>query len=96
MIKVIHEQLNNYRTGVNRGEVIGFNSEGWWGEGPLTFRRDDHEWRMSTSSGGQNSVDVMVQIREMKAMLEYAESVILESRAIEQEYDGMEIIDDDQ
>ena len=91
-IQVMHEQKENRRTGVNVGETIYFESKGWWGSGPVSFRREYDTWSMSTSSGGQNQVDVLDQIREMKAMLEYAESVILESRAPAQEYDGMEIV----
>lgn len=91
-ITIMHEQNENRRTGENVGETIYFESTGWWGGGPVAFRREYDTWSMSTSSGGQNSVDVLDQIRQMKEMLEYAESTILESRAIEQEHDGMEIV----
>jgi len=91
-IQIMHEQKENRRTGDNEGETIYFESKGWWGGGPIAFRRENDTWSMSTSSGGQNSVDVLDKIREMKAMLDYAESTILESRAPAQEYDGMEIV----
>ena len=91
-IKVIREQKESYRTGSNIGELISFQSNGWWGDGPISFRRENNEWKMSTSSGGQNPVDVLDQIRDMKAMLEYAESAILEQRSVKQEHDGMEIV----
>lgn len=93
-IKIMHEQREHRRTGENVGETIYFESSGWWGSGPVAFRREYDTWDMSTSSGGQNRVDVLDQIREMKAMLEYAESAILESRAVRQEHDGMELVDD--
>lgn len=92
-IKVMHDQKENRRTGANVGETIYFESKGWWGSGPISFRREYDTWSMSTTSGGQNQVDVLDQIREMKAMLDYAESAILESRAVEQEYDGLEIVE---
>ena len=91
-IKVILEQKESYRTGSNIGELISFQSNGWWGDGPISFRRENNEWKMSTSSGGQNPVDVLDQIRDMKAMLEYAESAILEQRSVKQEHNGMEIV----
>lgn len=91
-IKVIHEQQENRRTGENVGETIYFESSGWWGTGPIALRREYDTWSMSTTSGGQNKVDVLDQIREMKEMLKYAESTILESRIIEQEHNGMELI----
>ena len=92
-IQVMHEQKENRRTGENVGETIYFESSGWWGSGPVAFRREYDNWSMSTTSGGSNSVDVLDQIREMKAMLEYAESAILEQRAVSQEHDGMAICD---
>ena len=91
-IKVIHEQQENRRTGENVGETIYFESSGWWGNGPIALRREYDTWSMSTTSGGQNKVDVLDKIREMKEMLKYAESTILESRIIEQEHNGMELI----
>jgi hypothetical protein len=93
-IKVMHEQKENRRTGNIEGETIYFESSGWWGSGPLSFRRRYGSWSMSTTSGGQSQgIDVLDQIREMKAMLDYAESAILEYRAVEQEYDGLEIVE---
>ena len=91
-IKVIREQKESYRTGSNIGELISFQSNGWWGDGPISFEREYNKWKMSTTSGGQNKVDVLDQIRDMKAMLEYAESAILEQRSVKQEHDGMEIV----
>ena len=82
-IQIMHEQKENRRTGENVGETIYFESSGWWGSGPVAFRREYDKWSMSTSSGGQNSVDVLDQIREMKAMLNYAEKAIVEQRAME-------------
>jgi len=82
-IQIMHEQQENRRTGENVGETIYFESKGWWGGGPIAFRREYDKWSMSTSSGGQNSVDVLDQIREMKAMLDYAEKAIVEQRAME-------------
>ena len=84
-ITVTHEQKEHFRTGENVGETIYFESNGWWGDGPVSFRREYNEWRMSTSSGGQNQVDVLDQIREMKEMLEYAEKAIVEQRSMETE-----------
>lgn len=92
-IKVIRDQKEGYRTGSNVGELISFKSNGWWGDAPISFRREYDKWKMSTTSGGQNKVDVLDQIRDMKAMLEYAESAILEQRSVEQEYDGLEIVE---
>ena len=48
---------------------------------------------MSTCSGGQNDGDVIDKIRELRAILDDAEEHILSSRAIEQESDGMEIVE---
>ena len=92
-IKVIRDQKEDLRTGASTDELISFQSNGWWGDGPISFKREYDEWKMSTTSGGQNKVDVLDQIRDMKAMLEYAESAILEQRSIEQECDGMEIVE---
>lgn len=82
-IQIMHEQKENRRTGENVGETIYFESSGWWGDGPVAFRREYNNWSMSTSSGGQNSVDVLDQIREMKEMLYYAEAAILQQRGME-------------
>ena len=82
-IQVMHEQKENRRTGENVGETIYFESSGWWGSGPVAFRREYDNWSMSTTSGGSNSVDVLDQIREMKEMLEYAEKAIVEQRSME-------------
>ena len=80
-IQIMHEQKENRRTNV--GETIYFESKGWWGGGPLSFKREYDTWSMSTTSGGQNKVDVLDQIREMKAMLDYAEKAIVEQRSVE-------------
>jgi hypothetical protein len=82
-IQIMHEQKENRRTGENVGETIYFESSGWWGGGPVAFRREYNTWSMSTSSGGQNGVDVLDQIREMKEMLYYAEAAILQQRGME-------------
>lgn len=82
-IQIFHDQKENRRTGANVGETIYFESKGWWGGGPIAFRREYNTWSMSTSSGGQNQVDVLDQIREMKAMLDYAEKAIIEQRSEE-------------
>lgn len=82
-IQVMHEQKEHRHTGENVGETIYFESSGWWGSGPISFRREGSKWSMSTSSGGQNGVDVLDQIREMKEMLDYAEKTIVGQRAME-------------
>jgi len=81
-VQVTHEQKEN-RQGANVGEFISFESTGWWGGSPVSFKREYNTWSMSTSSGGQNQVDVLDQIRDMKAMLDYAEKVIVEQRSME-------------
>ena len=82
-IQVMHEQKEHFRTGENVGETIYFESTGWWGSGPVAFRREYNNWSMSTTSGGQNGVDVLEQIQQMKEMLDYAEKVIVEQRTAE-------------
>jgi hypothetical protein len=82
-IQIMHEQKENRRTGENVGETIYFESSGWWGSGPIAFRREYDTWSMSTTSGGSNPVDVLDQIREMKEMLYYAEAAILQQRGME-------------
>jgi hypothetical protein len=82
-IQIMHEQKENRRTGENVGETIYFESSGWWGSGPIAFRREYDKWSMSTTSGGSNPVDVLDQIREMKEMLYYAEAAILQQRGME-------------
>ena len=80
------------------GETLSYETRGWWAGSPVSFNREydkEHgvdEWKMSTSSGGQNDVDVLDKIRELQSILRDAESRILETRTIEQEIDGMEII----
>ena len=80
------------------GETLSYETRGWWSGSPVSFNREydkEHgvdEWKMSTSSGGQNDVDVLDKIRELQSILSDAESRILETRTIEQEIDGMEII----
>lgn len=73
-IQVMHEQEEHRRTGENVDETIYFESTGWWGR----IRREGNKWSMITTSGGQNGVDVLEQIQQMKEMLEYAEKVIVE------------------
>ena len=84
-----------------RGECISFKTTGWWGTGPISFRREFipdlniDRWEMSTVSGGQNDVDVLVKIRELRAILNAAEDRIMETRRpVVQEHDGMELIDE--
>ena len=83
-IQIFHDQKENRRTGDIIGETIYFESKGWWGDGPLSFRRRYDSWSMSTTSGGQSQgIDVLDQIREMKAMLDYAEKAIIKQRSEE-------------
>ncbi|MAA57239.1 MAG: hypothetical protein CL855_01995 [Cryomorphaceae bacterium] len=99
-VKVIIDENTNYKTKKYNGECLTFESTGWWGNGPVSFRREVFDnpdygydnWSMNTVSGGQNKVDVLVQIRELREMLNVAEARILETRAIEQETDGMELV----
>ena len=89
-ITVHHEQKEHFSTGKNVGEFISFESTGWWSDGPLSFSRENDQWSMGTSSGGQNridnegnEIDVLDRISELRAMLDYAEKAIIEQRAKE-------------
>jgi hypothetical protein len=77
-----------------RGESISFESEGWWGN-PISFTHRFKEgdfgydyWKMHTTSGGMNEVDVLVQIKELREMLNVGEAHILASRSqVEDKYE---------